>query len=235
MKILYLKPEHGRPFFYADPCELAVDESAKPTGVRAWAERKWAEMEARWKESEGTAARWSRRAWDWLHSGRRPDEELLARLGAVDVVVVRHPASLPERKARTIWKRYLARRARSHLFWLIVDGVLAPVTGLLLWLVPGPNVVGFWFTYRAFNHYVIVRALHRARWNPPPTTFEADEALDAPIHLGVDGPSHPAVEDGESLRQHLERRKATDDATDPHDEHEHHGPAGSDVKHTGQA
>jgi len=220
VKILYLKPEHGRPFFYADPSELAPGPSERPTGFRGWAERKWAEIEARWKESEGTAARWSRRAWDWLHARRRPDEPLLARLGAADAIVVRHPTTLTDRKARSTWRSYLARRARSHTAWMIVDALLAPITGLALMILPGPNVVGFWFTFRAFNHYQIVRALHRARWSPPPTTFEADPALDRPVGRGPEANAHPAVEDAEHLRDYLERRDPSDDATEPADDPE---------------
>jgi hypothetical protein len=232
VKILYLQPEHGRRFFYADPSELAVDDAARPTGLLGWAERKWEEIEARWKESGGTAARWSRRAWDWLHTWKRPDEELLGRLGSAGAIAVHHPASLPEKKVRAAWKHYLAGRARSHLLWLIVDGVLAPVTGLLFWLIPGPNVVGFWFTYRAFNHYTIVRSLHRARWKSPPPTFQADPALDAPVARDGDAPGHPAVQDAGRLREHLERRDP-EDAAEPHDEHDTHDE--SDVRRIGRA
>nr|WP_303652720.1 hypothetical protein [Paludisphaera mucosa] len=156
-------------------------------------------------------------------------------MGTAESIAIRHPASMPEKKARSAWKRYLTARASTHLFWLIVDGILAPVTGLALWLLPGPNVVGFWFTYRAINHYTIVRAIRRARWRPPPTTFEADEALDEPVREAEDdAPAHDAVEDAANLRLYIERRKASDDVdAHPHDDQD--DPAGTDVQPSGKA
>jgi hypothetical protein len=71
VKILYLRPEHGRPFFYADPSQVVADAESSD-GARGWAAR-WADIEDRWKTSQTTAARFSRRAWDWLQSSVRPD------------------------------------------------------------------------------------------------------------------------------------------------------------------
>jgi len=216
VNILYLKPEHGRPFFYADPAEVRVTAAERPAGVLGWLGRKWEAIEARWKESEGTVARWSRRLWDYLHTWCKPDEPLLTKLATADAIVVRYPASIPEKKARATWRRYLAARAGSHWLWLIVDGILAPITGLVFWLVPGPNVIGFWFTYRAYNHYTIVRAIHRARWSPPPIAFEADAALDRPVGRRGDGVlAHEAVDDPRNLAHYIERRKPSDDPGEP--------------------
>jgi len=215
VKIFYLKSDRGRPFFYADPAEVRADDAERPAGALGWIGRKWEGIEFRWKESDGSAAQWSRRLWDRLHSWSKPDEPLLARLATADAIVVRHPAAIAERKVRSAWRRYLAARAGSHWFWLAVDGFLTPITGAVLWILPGPNVVFFWFAYRAYTHYAIVRAIHRARWSPPPTTFEADEALDRPVRRGDDGGrSHDAVADPEALRRHIERRDPADDPDD---------------------
>lgn len=231
MNILYLKPEHGRPFFYADPDEVRITEAERPAGAIGWIGRKWEAIEAQWKESDGTIARWSRRLWDYLHTWCKPDEPLLAKLATADALVIRHPAAMPEKRAKLAWRRYLAARSRSHWLWLIVDGILSPITGLVFWLVPGPNVIGFWFTYRAYGHYTIVRAIQRARRSPPPITFVADEALDRPIRRGGDGHlGHEAVDDPANLRCYLERGKHSDDHVEPgRDE------AGSDARPTGKA
>jgi hypothetical protein len=211
-----------------------VTEAERPTGALGRIAKKWDEIEARWKQSEGAAARWTRRVWDRLHAWCKPDEPLLTKLATADSIVIRHPASLPEKKVRAVWRRYLAMRAGSHGFWLVVDGALAPITGLVLWLLPGPNVIFFWFAYRAFNHYTIVQAVRRARRSPPPIAFEfqADEALDHPVHRDDDGGwAHQAVADPDGLRSYLERRTPSDDP----DETEHDADADADVLPTGQA
>lgn len=231
MKILYLKPERGRPFFYADPAEVRVTEAERPSGTLGRLSRKWDEIEARWKDAEGWAARWSRSVWDRLHAMCRPDEPLLVKLATADAIVIRHPASVPERGARAAWRRYLRARAGSHGFWLAVDGFLAPITGLVLWILPGPNVIAFWFVYRAYTHYTIFQAVRRARWSPPPTTFEADESLDRPVRReGDHGWAHEAVADPGSLRGYIERRSPSDDPGEP--EHED---ADSDPQPSGRA
>lgn len=232
MKILYLKPDHGRPFFYADPAEVRITEAERPTGTLGRIARKWDEVEARWKESGGTAAQWSRRVWDRLHTWCKPDEPLLTKLATADSIVIRHPKSTPEKKVRAAWRRYLRVRAGSHGFWLVVDGTLAPITGVVLWLLPGPNVVAFWFAYRAFNHYSIVQAIRRARRSPPPTTFEADDALDRPARRDDDGGwAHEAVADPGALSGYIERRKPSDDPGEP----EHDTDFDTDLPPTGRA
>ncbi|WP_165070162.1 hypothetical protein [Paludisphaera rhizosphaerae] len=211
MKILYLRPEHGRPFFYADPSQIA-DDADQADGARGWAAAKWAEIEARWKTSPTAAARFSRKVWDWLQTSVRPDEPLLAKLGSAESITLHHPSATSEKKTRSAWRRYLAARASTHLLWVIVDAVLAVLTGLVLWILPGPNVIFFWFAYRAYSHYGIVRSLHHARWHPPPTTAESDPALDEPVARDSHGvPRHLAVEDHAALRHYVERRRHWDD------------------------
>jgi hypothetical protein len=231
VKILYLKPQRGRPFFYADPAEVCATEAERHAGALTRLARKWDQIEARWKDSEGTAARWSRRVWDRMHAWCKPDEPLLAKLATVDAIIIHHPASIPEQTARAAWRRYLRARSGSHWFWLLIDGFLAPVTGLVLWILPGPNVISFWFAYRAYTHYTIVQAVRRARRSPPPVTFEADRALDSPVRREADGGwTHEAVVDPGCLRGYLDRRKPSDDPGEPELED-----ADSDAQPTGRA
>jgi hypothetical protein len=41
----------------------------------------------------------------------------------------------------------------KHRFWLIVDGLLFVASGLLV-IVPGPNVIGYYFAFRVVGHYL---------------------------------------------------------------------------------
>ena len=107
---------------------------------------------------------WMRRAWDWLHTLVRPDEAMLARLRRLARIKLHHPAARSEVDVRASWRNYLARQWRRHFFWLVFNAVIAPAAALLS-ILPGPNVIGFWFAYRAIHHGIVVWGITRARRN----------------------------------------------------------------------
>jgi hypothetical protein len=57
-----------------------------------------------------------------------------------------------------------------HRRWLIIDGLLTAVTGPLFFFVPGPNIVSWYFTFRAIGHFFSMRGARRAlsgvAWTP---------------------------------------------------------------------
>ena len=121
------------------------------------------------------------RVWEWLHRRTSPEEVLLRRLRNVSSVELFHPATLTAERAGEMWSDYLARRQRYHRIWLTANLLTTPVS-LLLAPIPGPNIIGYWFLYRAICHVLALLGIQRVRAGGDLTTiFHASAALDEPL------------------------------------------------------
>jgi hypothetical protein len=204
VNVYYLATQDGRRFFYYDSSEGgAKPDGPKSTGLWGWAERRWGTIQQAMDAPDGGVTRWVGRAWNWLHSFSHPDETMLAQFASTDEVVLHYPASLPIVGVRKAWRRYLNQRARSHRFWTAVNAAAVPF-GAVLAILPGPNVIGFWFVYRAVYHYLAVRGVGRVRRGAVPTTWRAEEALDKPVSRDDFGtPGHETLADAAKLGDYL--------------------------------
>jgi hypothetical protein len=185
-------------FFYSDESE--TDESETEAAVEpasgwwGWLQDRWHRFQKVWHQSETGLAGWARRNWEWLHSFFHPDESFLARLRATKQVDLHHPASRPSHAIEESWRGYLGRKWRRHLAWLSLNAAIAPAALVLLWPLPGPNIIGYWFAYRAIHHWLIVRGLAAVRKGRTPTRYHAESSLDQPIERDQDGKArHPAI------------------------------------------
>ena len=178
MKV-YLLRINERCVFYSEGSEtVAEDETPVPRrGLRGWAERKYQSLQEALHESEAGVGLHMRRAWEWLQRRTSPDESLLRHLRAVEVIKLYHPSSLTKEEAHALWTEYLARRLRHHIFWLAMNAVVSPLT-LLLAPIPGPNVIGYWFVYRAVCHLLAVLGVRRAKSQDVVIEFLPLSALD---------------------------------------------------------
>jgi hypothetical protein len=83
-----------------------------------------------------------------------------------------HPDDLTDAQARQLLRRSLTRDWERHRFWLAVDG-LAGVGSILLVLLPGPNIIGYYFLFRIVGHYFSLRGarqgLNRTVWTLQPS------------------------------------------------------------------
>lgn len=166
MKVFLLRVNDERAIFYGENREEErplFDESAETSGVRALLSRKYADMQRLLRESESGIGLHMRRVWEWLHRRTAPDEPLLRSLrGAEDAPIeLLHPADLSGAQAAELWTEYLHRRRRRSTLWLIVNLLITPIT-LLLAPFPGPNIIGYWFTYRAICHALALLGIRRA-------------------------------------------------------------------------
>jgi hypothetical protein len=85
-----------------------------------------------------------------------------------------HSTSLNVDRARAELMRIVAAARRHHGRWLIVDGLLFVLCGVLA-LVPGPNLLAYYFLFRLIGHLQSWRGARQAdrlTW-----TFDADDSL----------------------------------------------------------
>jgi hypothetical protein len=216
---LYLIPFDAEgPVFYAEgPARDDHRSSHAPTGgMRGWLERKFRSMQTALHRSRGGMGQRLRRLWGWLQRRISPDEPLLRRLRRAGTGVIHHPSRLSSEEAATAWRNYLAGRRGRHLVGLVLNLAISPLT-LLLVPLPGPNVVGFWFVYRATCHALALLGIQRAAGPQVTTSFQPSDDLDAaPGESPEDwaariSASHNLAGLGEFLRR-IEAARAADKA-----------------------
>jgi Mitochondrial K+-H+ exchange-related len=193
LKIYLLLIDHARFFFYSDESEASddsddADDPSKPpaAGVHGWFRARYKRFKSAWQHADSGALLWMRRSWNWLQSWAHPDEAMLARLWSARGIDLHHPAARRADEIRAIWADYLKRQGRRHLVWLIVNGTIAPFSVLFAPL-PGPNLIGYWFAYRAIHHSLVVWGIRRVQRNKVPIEFHPIAALDLPVERDGDG------------------------------------------------
>jgi len=190
MNFYLLRLDDERCIFYSEAPETGdVAENCEPRsndsgGVRAYLERKYHSVRSVLTESESGVGLRMRRLWEWLHERTSPDESALRRLRHASQITVSYPSSVEEEAARALWMNYLASRGRRHLWWLSINALVAPVILLLLMPIPGPNVIGYWFVYRAVCHAFAWMGVRHAKTEECPTRFLSNTALDSIV--GID-------------------------------------------------
>ncbi len=102
---------------------------------------------------------WSRRVRDRVMGTiveAIAEQRLLWNLrGQADVCLV-HPDDLTEARAHEIVRESLRRDADKHRLWLGVDVVAFGASGFLA-LIPGPNVIAYYFGFRLVGHFFSLR------------------------------------------------------------------------------
>jgi len=78
-----------------------------------------------------------------------------------------YPSDLSEASAAAVRERLLAHARRHHGAWLLMNVAGVAVTAILV-LLPGPNLIGYYFAFRVVGHYLSWRgagqALDRIAW-----------------------------------------------------------------------
>jgi hypothetical protein len=83
-----------------------------------------------------------------------------------------HPDDLSSSQALAITQAQLAADFAKHRRWCVIDGLIAAITGPALFFVPGPNLVSWYFAFRAVGHYFSMRGADAGRrlpWELVPT------------------------------------------------------------------
>lgn len=100
------------------------------------------------------------------------EQRLLWQLrGRLEASLV-YPDDLPEAHGIEILRRQLNRDFERHRFWLAIDS-LGLVGSAVLVLLPGPNVVAYYFAFRMVGHFLSVRGarqgLTKVTWQLEPS------------------------------------------------------------------
>jgi Mitochondrial K+-H+ exchange-related len=223
VKIYLLSIDGRRCFFYADESEPPDVEAGGGPGHAGWRARlleRWNGLRAAWEHSEAKAARWTLRAWEWLHSWSHPDEVMLVRLRSARRIELHHPVSRGPDEVRKLWVDYLNHRWWRHVLWMGANGIVAPPALVFLWPLPGPNVIGYWFAYRAIHHALIVLGIRRLRRGRIPIELHPRDELDRPIEHDENGKAKHAAFDGDAPRldEHVAWTETESPNTDPAEE-----------------
>ena len=186
-------------------CEAPADESeqeseAPTSGVIARLKYRFAQVSAaaerarkrRASQAEedqptGLVARSKAYVLAWL-ADTIAEQRLLWHLRHQTEVHLHHPPDMTGGEVMRIARTALQRDADRHRRWLAIDGVLMILSAALI-IVPGPNIVGYYFAFRVVGHFLSYRGARQGldciEWKPAPCEPLADlrRAIDmAPPH-----------------------------------------------------
>jgi hypothetical protein len=100
------------------------------------------------------------------------EQRLLWHLRQETVGRLIYPDDLSAARALELTKAQLTADFAKHRRWCVIDGLIAAITGPALFFVPGPNLVSWYFGFRAVGHYFSMRGADRGRtlpWDLQPT------------------------------------------------------------------
>ena len=84
------------------------------------------------------------------------EQRLLWHLRRQSSACLFFPDDLDAHRAITLLRRQLGRDLEKHRFWLILDSIGFIASGALF-LLPGPNLVAYYFAFRIVGHYLSLR------------------------------------------------------------------------------
>ena len=104
----------------------------------------------------GRLARMKARTMRWVAESIA-EQKLLWHLRKQDSACFHYPDDIEEPRAVAILRESLGKDLAKHRKWLVIDSILMTVFGVVLFAVPGPNMVGYYFAFRVVGHYLSFR------------------------------------------------------------------------------
>jgi len=173
----------------------APPETEPPKGVLQRLRRRFADMlaEAERERRHGQSAHRSAVDRGWIARSKARmmrwvaesigEQRLLWHLRRQTEACLFFPDDVTEVSATVRLRAQLARDRDRHRFWLSIDSVGFVLSGLLM-LLPGPNLVAYYFAFRLVGHYLSMtgarRGLEVVRWRTEgsPPLSELRRAID---------------------------------------------------------
>ncbi len=189
MDVFLVPIGRGRHELYS---ETPPDDAPSPPGGRV--SQFFGRMKARWDElvhAARTGLHQRSRLRRWRDQGVCQIAESIAeqrtlwalRDGTFATLV--YPIDMDASHARAVLDEALSHARRHHRLWLSFDLAALVVSGVLA-LVPGPNLIAYYFAVRVAGHYLswrgATRALDRTSWDvrAEPALAELRPLADAP-------------------------------------------------------
>ena len=135
--------------------------------------------------------RFADRVLAWV-AERVAEQRLLWHLRRHDEAVLIHPSGMSAEQAQDVLRTHLRHETERHRRWLFIDGAITVITGPLLFFVPGPNLVAYYFAFRTVGHFLSGRG---ARHGLQRVTWTA-RACDLLAELGRASALEPHVREG---------------------------------------
>ena len=171
--VVYLVPVGAKRFeLYSEP----LDESHGPVRRAGIWHRLSQRLHERWHDAVRAARRDQSSASLWLRmrewAVRRTAETIaeqrtLWTLRHCTRAALVHPSDLSASRAAEERDRVLAAARTHHVRWFVFDTVALVVSGLLA-LLPGPNLIAYYFLFRLIGHFLSWRGARqatRAAWD----------------------------------------------------------------------
>jgi hypothetical protein len=121
-------------------------------------------------EPKGWVGRLQDKFLAWMVE-RIAEQRLLWNLRGRSTAVAVHPQDMNFDQVLTLIRRGLQSDYERHRMWLVIDSVLL-LASLALVIIPGPNVIGFYFTFRVGGHFLSMRGaaqgLRKVTWTSRP-------------------------------------------------------------------
>ena len=110
------------------------------------------------------------RVFGWIAT-RIAEQRLLWNLRRHTAAVAVHPQDMAFDQVMVLVRRALQRDYERHRLWFAVDLIGLILSGPIA-LVPGPNVLAYYFAFRVVGHWLSMRGaaqgLHRVAWSGRP-------------------------------------------------------------------
>jgi hypothetical protein len=158
--------------YYEQAVEPEPDDEPAPTGLLARWQRRFSELlraaEERRQQGDdpaSTSETWTGRMQDRMMSWiakRVAEQRLLWNLRNQERVVVVHPSDMAFDAVMPHVLQALQRDYERHRNWLIVDTIGLVASGLLA-IVPGPNLLAYYFLFRVGGHWLSMQGATQGR------------------------------------------------------------------------
>ena len=169
------------------------EDTAEPVEGRGFFARLRARFNAQLKEAEEARhqksieephtflGRMQKHSMRWI-AERVAEQRLLWHLRSIDSANLHVPTGLPADQADSIMRDNMKWDADHHRNRLIIHS-LALIISVPVALVPGPNVLGYLFTFTVVGHFLAWRGAVRAWWENSELRSHADSGRRFAVHL----------------------------------------------------